>query len=152
VENLLPAETGLYHKGYDIATHTLRLMFEFPDLARERYHEQCEAVVAGTGWTYTINDKPHQGRLAEVALEYLPADAPMLRAAAIHLETKEVGVKMDASLDGATANAAMAAFYQRTGWRLRLQMPQPEPQTDAEHPAKETAAAIAAPQRMLDES
>src|SRR5262249_38597428 len=56
------------------------------------------------------------------------------------------------SLDGATANAAMAAFYQRTGWRLRLQMPQPEPQTDAEQPAKETAAAIAAPQRMLDES
>src|SRR5262249_10805922 len=36
VESLLPSESGLYHKGYDIASHTLRLMFDFPDVARER--------------------------------------------------------------------------------------------------------------------
>jgi Cft2 family RNA processing exonuclease len=145
VENLLPAETGLYHKGYDIATHALRLMFEFPDVARQRYQEQCEAIVAGTGWTYTINDKPHQGRLAEVALECLPTDAPMLRGPAIHLETKEVAVKLDALLDEATASAAVTAFHERTGWRLRLQMPQPEPGV-GEQPSLETIGAIAAEQ------
>lgn len=122
VEKLLPAETGLYHKGYDIATHTLRLTFEFPDVARERYVERCEEIVAGTGWTYTVNDKPHQGRLAEVALECLPAT--MLRAPAVHLETKEVAVKLDAMPDESAINAAMTAFHERTGWRLRLQTPQ----------------------------
>ncbi len=152
-ENLLGPETGLYHKGYDLATHTLRLMFEFPDVARERYREKCEAIVAGTGWTYTINDKAHQGRLAEVALEYLPADAPMLRAPAIHLETKEVAVKLDVSLDEATASEAMASFYDRTGWRLRLQSPQT---IFAKQPVAEPAATKAppqsVPQRIIEES
>ncbi len=154
-DNLLGNETGLYHKGYDIATHTLRLMFDFPDLARQRYLEQCEAIVAGTGWTYTINDKPHQGRLAEVALECLPAGAPMLRAPAIHLETREVAVKLDALVDEALRNAAMTTFHERTGWRLRLQMSQPEPAV-AERIPSETMAPIAAqqiaPQRMLGAS
>src|SRR5262249_51101865 len=132
------------------ATHALRLMFEFPDLARERYHEQCEAAVAGTGWTYTINDKPHQGRLAEVALEYLPTDAPILRAPAIHLETKEVVVKLDALLDESIANSEMTAFYERTGWNLRLKPPQA---TIVQAPV---AAPIATPQasrpRVIEES
>lgn len=153
VEKLLPAETGLYHKGYDIATHALRLSFEFPDIARQRYLEQCEAVVAGTGWTYAINDKPHQGRLAEVALECLPPDLPMLRAPAIHLETKEVAVKLDALLDEAAANAAMTAFHERTGWRLRLQTPQA---AIVQQPVAEPSAPVSAPQaaqpRVIEES
>jgi len=152
-ENLFGPETGLYHKGYDIAAHTLRLMFEFPDVARERYIGQCEAIVAGTGWSYTINDKAHQGRLAEVALECLPADAPMLRAPAIHLETKEVAVKLDASLDEASANAAMAAFRERTGWRLRLQTPQAViAQQPVAEPAAASAASQSAPPRVVEEA
>lgn len=152
VENLLPAETGLYHKGYDIATHTLRLSFEFPDVARERYVEQCEEIVAGTGWTYAINDKPHQGRLAEVALELLPSDLPMLRAPAIHLETREVAVKLDALLDESIANAATTAFRERTGWRLRLQMPQPEPPAVAAEQAVAETSGQTAPPRIIEES
>jgi Cft2 family RNA processing exonuclease len=122
VENLLPAEAGLYHKGYDIVTRTLRLMFEFPDVARERYAERFKEIVAGTGWTYTINDKPHQGRLVEVVLECLPVT--MLRAPAVHLETKEVAVKLDSLPDESIVDAAMRAFHERTGWWLRLQTPQ----------------------------
>ncbi|HKQ79560.1 MAG TPA: MBL fold metallo-hydrolase [Blastocatellia bacterium] len=153
VEKLLGPETGLYHKGYDIATRTLRLMFEFPDLARQRYVEQFEAVVTGTGWSYAINDKPHQGRLAEVALESLPQDLQMLRGPAIHLETKEVAVKLGALLDRATADAAMAAFHERTGWRLRLQMPAT---ATSGQPVSELAATEATPQvaqpRVIEES
>ncbi len=142
VENLLPPESGLYHKGYDIATRTLRLMFEFPDVARAAYAKQCEEIVAGAGWTYTINDKPHQGRLVEVALECLPADVAMLRAPAVHLETKEVAVKLDVLPDEPTVAAAMAAFYERTGWRLRLQTPQA---TIARQPVVEPTASESAP-------
>jgi uncharacterized protein len=122
-ENLLGADTGLYHKGYDIATHTLRLMFDFPDVAGERYHEQCKAIVANTGWNYTINEKPHQGRLVEVVFECLPADVPLLRQPAVHLETKEVAVKLAQPLDEATTGTVVKSFQERTGFRLRLQMP-----------------------------
>ncbi len=153
-ENLLGPETGLYHKGYDIASHTLRLSFEFPNVARERYVEQIEAVVAGTGWSYTINDKPHQGRLVEVALELLPPDLPMLRQPAVHLETKEVGVKLESRLDAEVVSAAMTAFHDRTGWWLRVQMPQPEsPSAVVTQPVAATASAPPiSPLRILDES
>jgi Cft2 family RNA processing exonuclease len=142
---------GLYHKGYDLASHTLRLSFEFPDVARERYREQCEAAVAGTGWSYAINDKPHQGRLVEEALAALPPDAPMLRQPAIHLETKEIAVKFDMQLDPEIAHAAMTAFHERTGWRLRLQMPQPVTPLPSP-PLATPAASPLPPARMLDDA
>lgn len=147
VETMLPPETGLYHKGYDIASHTLRLMFEFPDVARERCREQCEAVIAGTGWTYTINEKPHQARLAEVSLEVLPPNAERLKAPAIHLDKKEVGIKLESAIEETAANAAMTAFHERTGFRLRLQMPQPAstvapPETPAAAQTEVNAAPI----------
>ncbi len=156
-ENLLGTETGLYHKGYDIAAHTLRLMFNFPDVARRRYQAQFEAIIAGTGWTYTINDKPHQGRLAEVALECLPADAPLLRAPAIYLETKEVAVKLDRLLDEETVNSANQAFLERTGYRLRLQMPQPviEKAREEKPVVDPTGASVTqqlSPKKVIDES
>ncbi|MDX2034352.1 MAG: MBL fold metallo-hydrolase [Blastocatellia bacterium] len=123
VESLFGPETGLYHKGYDIAAHVLRLMFEFPDVARERYRAACEAVVAGTGWSCTINDKPHQGRLAEVALGSLPLDVDRLRPPAIHLDTREVVVKLETRIDESIVAEADAVVYARTGFRLRVQMP-----------------------------
>lgn len=155
VESLLGPETGLYHKGYDIATHTLRLMFEFPDVARERHREACEAVVAGTGWSYTINDKPHQGRLAEVAAEALPPDADRLRPPAIRLETREVAVKLETRIDESIVAAAAAAFFERTGFRLRVQMP-PAP-ASAPTPAvisveAPVAPTLARPRWLPDES
>ncbi|MBO0857116.1 MAG: MBL fold metallo-hydrolase [Chloracidobacterium sp.] len=122
-EDLLGPETGLYHKGYDIATHTLKLAFCFPDVAGERYREQCEAVVRETGWTYVINDKPHQGRLAEVAIECLPPGVQLMRAPAIHLGSKDVVVKLGQALNEKSIEAASAAFHERTGFELRLHMP-----------------------------
>lgn len=134
VGKMMPAEAGLYHRGFDISTHTLRLMFEFPDVASDRYRAECEAIVAGTGWTFTVNDKPHHIRLSEVAVEVLPPEAKSLKAPAIHLLTKEVAVTLETAIDSATANAAMAAFHERTGFSLRLQMPVPISDTASETP------------------
>ncbi|MFN0086308.1 MAG: MBL fold metallo-hydrolase [Blastocatellia bacterium] len=141
VESLLGPETGLYHKGYDIASHSLRLMFEFPDVARECHRDACEAAVSGTGWSYTINDKPHQGRLAEVAGEVLPPDSDRPRPPAIHLETREVAVKLETRIDASTAAAAADAFFERTGFRLRVEMP---PAAESGEPAGPVPPGIAA--------
>ena len=37
VDALLGPETGLYKRGYHLATHALRLFFNFPQIARARY-------------------------------------------------------------------------------------------------------------------
>jgi Cft2 family RNA processing exonuclease len=123
LERTFGPEAGLYHKGYDLAAHTLRLSFEFPLVARERYRAQCEEVVAGTGWTYVLNETPHQGRLAAVALECLPEGVQAKRTPAIHLAQQEVAVTVDTFVDPAAAQTAVAAFQERTGYRLRLQSP-----------------------------
>jgi hypothetical protein len=48
----------------------------------------------------------------------------MMRAPAVHLETKEVAVRLDTLPDELIADAVIKAFNERTGWRLRLQTPQ----------------------------
>ena len=123
VERAFGPEAGLYHKGYDLATHTLRLSFEFPLVAREPYRAQCEEIIAGTGWSYTLNETPHQGRLAAVAIECLPEGATTARAPAIHHDKQEVVVVLDQAVDAAAAQAAITTFQERTGFKLRLQAP-----------------------------
>ena len=124
VERTLGPETGLYRKGYDLARHELRLSFAFPRLARERYREACEAIVADTGWHYTINEAPHQGRLADVALACLPPDVTALKPPAMHLGRHEVVVTVDGALAPEAVQQATAAFSAQTGYTLRLQGPQ----------------------------
>jgi Cft2 family RNA processing exonuclease len=115
--------TGLYKRGYDLASHELRLSFEFPQVARQRYRDLIERVVEGTGWTVTINDMPHQGRLAEVALECLPEGLSTLKAPALHLDRQEVVITLSEDVSEATANEATAKFKEITGFTLVIKMP-----------------------------
>lgn len=123
VERTLGPETGLYRRGYNLARHELRLSFIFPRLARQRYREACEAIVADTGWRYTINDSPHQGRLAEAALACLPPGVTALKPPAMHLGRHEVAVTVDAALDAEAVQHAIEAFSEQTGYTLRLHGP-----------------------------
>ncbi len=131
VERTLGPETGLYRKGYDLAQHELRLSFAFPLIARERYRAACEQIVADTGWHYTINEAPHQGRLAEVALACLPPGVTPRKPPAMHLGQQEVVVTVDVELDQEAGQHAAGTFHEQTGYRLRLQGPQLPPQHEA---------------------
>ena len=79
--------------------------------------------VAGTGWSYSINDKPHNAKLAEFALDCLPAGVTASKAPAIRTDTNEVTLKLDAALDAEAAQAAAARFAEETGFTLRLASP-----------------------------
>ncbi|MFN0124934.1 MAG: MBL fold metallo-hydrolase, partial [Blastocatellia bacterium] len=130
LERAFGPEAGLYKRGYDLATHTLRLSFEFPLIAKEKHSGALDELVAGTGWTYSFNETPHQARLAEVALECLPAGVQAARAPAIRHAQQEVEIKTDVWMEEGIAQAAAMAFQQRTGWRLLLQTPaRPHPVT-----------------------
>jgi Cft2 family RNA processing exonuclease len=125
LEKAFDEAAGLYRTGYDLATHTLRLSFAFPLVARERYRAQLDELVAGTGWTYSFNDKPHQARLAERALACLPEGIQAAKAPAIRPDTSEVTLKLDERLDSEAAQAAVERFAAETGCTLRLVMPAP---------------------------
>jgi len=140
VERTLGPETGLYRKGYDLAHHELRLSFAFPLIARERYRAACEQMVADTGWSYTINEAPHQGRLAEAALACLPPGVTALKPPAMHLGRQEVVVMVGVALDPAAVQHAAAAFSAQTGYRWRVQGPQVPSQVEATARHSDSAA------------
>ncbi|MBI3951020.1 MAG: MBL fold metallo-hydrolase [Acidobacteria bacterium] len=123
VDQFLGPTTGLYKRGYDLASHELRLSFESPQVARERYRDLIERVVEGTGWTVTINEMPHQGRLAEVALECLPAGLSIMKAPAIHLDRQEVVVALNEEINKAVAKEAAREFKETTGFTLVIKTP-----------------------------
>jgi len=123
VEQSLGPDTGLYRKGYDLARHELRLTFDFPLVARERYRKRLEKILEGTGWTYTITESTHHGRLVEVASKCLPEGVIPKRTPAIHLDRAEVVVTVDVELDPETIQSASARFKETTGFTLHIKAP-----------------------------
>ena len=123
VESALGQGSGLYRKGYDLSRHELRLWFDFPKVARERYRELLKKTLADTGWTYSVNEQPHQGRLAEVAAECLPPGITPLRPPALRLEDAEVGVTVDQYLSPEAREQAAARFKEITGYQLTINAP-----------------------------
>lgn len=145
VDQFLGPQTGLYKRGYDLTTHQLRLSFEFPHVARERYRDLIEKVVEGTGWTVTINETPHQGRLAEVALECLPVEATPMKVPAIHLDRREVIITLDEDVSEEQIERAAARFRETTGFTLVIKTPQAAQPADA---VTQKVFATGAPERM----
>ncbi len=123
VDQFLDPATGLYKRGYDLAAHELRLSFEFPQVARARYRDLIEQIIEGTGWTVTMNDMPHQGRLVEVALECLPEGAVAVKPPAIHLDRQEVVVTLDEVMSETATKAAIEKFKETTGFSLVIKIP-----------------------------
>jgi Cft2 family RNA processing exonuclease len=123
VDQLFGPDTGLYKRGYELAAHVLRLSFDFPQVARERCRDLIEQVIAGTGWTVAINEMPHQERLAEVALECLPAGLSPIKTPAIYLDRQEVVIAVEADIHPDAAKEAAAKFKERTGFTLVIKMP-----------------------------
>ncbi len=124
IETALPKDAGLYRKGYDLANHEVRLWFNFPLIARERFRETLKKLLEGTGWTYSVNEQPHQIRLAEAATEAFPeAIRSVLQTPAIRLDTCEVTIKAVAAINHTTRDEAARKFSETTGFTLRVLAP-----------------------------
>lgn len=123
VNELLGPHTGLYKRGYHLATHELRLYFDFPDIARVRHQALIDQVTAGTGWSVVINDTPQQERLFAVALACLPTGENVTKGPALHLDRREVSLSLDAELSEPALQSATAQFLEQTGFTLAVTMP-----------------------------
>ena len=158
IESALGRESGLYRKGYDLPRHELRLWFHFPAVARERYREVLRRTLEGTGWTYSINEQPHQGQLAEVAIECLPPGVTPLRPPALRMEEAEVGVTVDEYLSPEAREKAVARFKERTGYTLVINAPgapstqAPDSPSPVEEPGERGPVEINLAYRMIEEA
>jgi Cft2 family RNA processing exonuclease len=123
VDTLLGPHTGLYKRGYHLATHELRLSFDFPQVARERYRHLIDQVMADTGWSVVLNDTPQQERLFAAALAYLPAGTNVTKGPALHLDRREVSLTLDANVSESALQSAVAQFREQTGFTLSVTLP-----------------------------
>jgi hypothetical protein len=123
VDALLGPHTGLYKRGYHLPTHELRLFFDFPQVARERYKEKIAQVVADTGWSVVINEMPQQERLFAAALACLPTGAKLTKGLALHLDRREVSLTLDTALPESEHREAASKFLEQTGFALLMTWP-----------------------------
>ena len=123
IQDAFPSEAGLFRVSAHVAEMAFELAFHFPDVIEEGYAEELAALEEKTGWTIRIRLTPHQGRLAEVALEVLPDSLRVLKTPALRLEKREVVVEFEGELPEEVEAAAIAQFKGRTGFGLTLSRP-----------------------------
>jgi Cft2 family RNA processing exonuclease len=134
VHALLGPDTGsgLYKKGADRETWSLRLAFDFPDADTPRAAEAIATLEKETGWAVVVNPEPRQAALEQLAVELLP---PQLKpshthvtSASIYKEERRVTIPVPIPVpeppppDLAEELSAMCEqFESRTGYELQLE-------------------------------
>jgi hypothetical protein len=116
----LPPDTGCYAIGAHLEAHTLVVRFAFPDVARERYTDQIDAIERTTGWHVVVHPSPHQELLAAAARRALPAGLVALGAASLRFNTRQVALHYRGVAGVDAIEQARAQFSSETGWQLEL--------------------------------
>ncbi len=120
-----PPEAGLFKCSAYPEAGLYELAFNFPDVIAARYGDRIRGLELETKWKIRLRETPHQGRLAEAAVEVLPSGVTDLKAPALRMEKKEVTIEVAAPecMEGnwdALAEAAAKRFAVETGYALTL--------------------------------
>lgn len=135
----------LYQRGVDPDSGAVTLRYFFPAAAAARDAQAIAAIGAEIGAPVTVWPQPHQGQLAQAALDALPAGLSAERAPAIYLEAGRVELRCAGAAAPAEVAAAEAAFAARTGLRLRILAPGLVAEAAAPAPAGDDLASFAPP-------
>ncbi len=157
VEAAVGQNAGLYKTGYDLASHEIRLSFHFPVTAQEIHRETLQNLFDSTGWTYHLNDKPHQEKVAQAAIESLPAGILPAKNPAWHLESRSVKLRTNQALSAEQKQQAIETFKRVTGYTLKIETPETIGTTSNdspifESPNIENMAEINLTYRIIDEA
>jgi Cft2 family RNA processing exonuclease len=144
VDRNLAHQPDLYGRSVDPDSGAVTLRYFFPRVAAERDALLIARVAEEAGVAVSVWPQPHQGQLAAVALEVLPAGLVPERAPAIHHEAERVEVRCSGMALPEAVAAAAARFAERTGWRLVVRMPGLDA-TPVGAPEDETQAAFVPP-------
>lgn len=143
--NFFPKEARLRKVGMEQARKRLLLYFDFPDVASAQFSEPIDELSDTTGWEVMVKPQVNQQALSTLVGELLPEDATVTKGPSIFMDKNEVSIEvMDA--EGESLQAMERAFYEASGYRLRISRPQPAPvpQVQAEAQAADSAEAGAA--------
>ncbi|MBX0330222.1 hypothetical protein K2Z83_21365, partial [Oscillochloris sp. ZM17-4] len=113
----------LYQRGVDPESGAVTLRYFFPPVAAARDAEAIARIAEEIGAPVTVWPQPHQGQLAQAALDLLPAGLEAERAPAIFLADARVELRCAGAADPQAIAAAEAAFAAQTGWALSIRAP-----------------------------
>lgn len=120
VDRYLHDTNDLYQRSLDPANGAVTLRYFFPHVAEQRDATRIRAIAEEANVTVSVWPHPHQGQLAQAALDVLPNGVVADRAPSIRFEQQVVEVRASGATDAAAILAAQASFAARTGWQLVL--------------------------------
>lgn len=124
-----PAAARLRKIGYRLAERILVLTFDFPAVAQTAFADIIAAVEKDSGWVVEVAPEAHQGALATLVTELLPAGWKISKAPSIHREQGRVAVTVaPIAADAAAASAAAslaARFAEMSGFQLDITLTAP---------------------------
>ena len=120
VDAALPRDAGLYRRGADRDTWTLRLYFRFPDVATQQHADALASLVGHTGWQVQVHPEPHQASLEQLATELLSAEATTTRAPSIFREQRLVKATVESLPPEDRLSLITERFLKQTGFSLEL--------------------------------
>lgn len=126
VDTIIPTDAGLYKRGANTAEGILLLYFEFPMVARKGFARELERLEQVTGWSVSINDRPHQGALERAVMRILPGDWLIVKGPSVYIDKGEVSVRCripsHLSTDSVIQQAVSCAqmYFEQTGFLLEI--------------------------------
>lgn len=115
-QSLFPPEARLQRCGYYSDQGVMQLVFDFPDVAAERYTALFDQIETDTGWEVQVKPEANQVALGLLAGECLPEGWQVVKGPSIHRERREVAITVQG--DGGDLQGARRRFTQATGYEL----------------------------------
>jgi Cft2 family RNA processing exonuclease len=120
-DEVLGPASGLYRRGADRETWTLRLSFLFPDVARERHAARLAELAERTGWAVEVNPEANLAALSRTALDVLPEGTTAMRAPSVTTDRKHVKLTVDRLPPPEQLDKAVERFERERGSAPPLQ-------------------------------
>ena len=120
VENYLGSPNDLYRRSVDPDTGAVTLYFHFPSVAESRYADAIAGATEEAGVSISIAPNAHQGALAKVARQHVPASLTIHGSPSIYLDRTIVSLSCTGRITKEELAQIQAAFFAETGWQLEL--------------------------------
>lgn len=102
---------------------TLRVRFQFSEIARLRYAEHFARIEAQTGWAVQLQEIVHQEALADAARRAVPFGLSLAETPSLYHHLHAVRLQCKGSVPQEEIEAAQQRFAAETGWQLTIAIP-----------------------------
>ncbi|GCE21879.1 hypothetical protein KDK_56790 [Dictyobacter kobayashii] len=119
---LMSGLAGFLKVGMEKANYVLRVRFEFPEVAQQRYGTIFQQIEESTGWHVQLYPlTPSQEALATMAHSMLPDGLEVIGRPSIYWDRNTVGMLCKGSTEVEAVYEAQRQFTAETAWTLELQ-------------------------------